>query len=288
MPDLTWVATANAVLYVGAVPVFADVEPATWCLDPSSFESLITDRTRAVVPVHLYGHPASMERIVEIARAHNLFVIEDAAASLGARYRGTSVGTFGDFAAFSFQGAKVLVTGEGGMLVTDNPDLYAKVRKIWDQGRVPGTFWIEGNGLKYKMSNIQAAIGLGQLERLDELVAAKRRVFSWYRQGLADHPLVTLNEERDGADSSYWMTSICIAEDSPLSRDELRERLAARKVDTRPVFPAISQYPFWPRRQDPQPVARRIGERALNLPSGVCLKHHEVDYVCQAVREILG
>jgi perosamine synthetase len=288
VPDLTWVATANAVLYVDAVPVFADVDPNTWCLDPASFQSHITDRTRAVIPVHLYGHPAQMDRIVEIARAHKLLVIEDAAASLGARYRGTRVGTFGDFAAFSFQGAKVLVTGEGGMLVTDNPDLFAKVRKIWDQGRVPGTFWIEGNGLKYKMSNVQAAIGLGQLERLDELVAAKRRIFSWYREGLGDYPLVTLNEEREGARSSYWMSSIRLADDSPLTRDELRERLAARKVDTRPVFPAISQYPFWPRKQDPQPVARSIGEHALNLPSGVCLKRHEVDYVCRVVREILG
>jgi perosamine synthetase len=188
VPDLTWVATANAVLYVGATPVFADVDPDHWCLDPGSFESLITKRTRAVIPVDLYGHPAPMDRIVDIARKHNLFVVEDAAPSLGAECNGRKVGTFGDLAAFSFQGAKLTVTGEGGMLVTNDETLFKKVYAIWDQGRVPGTFWISQNGWKYKMSNIQAALGLGQVERVEEMIEAKRRIFGWYAEGLSGIP----------------------------------------------------------------------------------------------------
>ena len=188
VPDLTWVATANAVLYVGATPIFADIESDSWCLDPASFEAAITKRTKAVIPVHLYGHPARMDKIMEIARRHKLYVVEDAAPAIGAEFQGQKTGTFGDFAAFSFQGAKLVVTGEGGMLVTNNDELYAEGSVIWDQGRQPGTFWINQRGLKYKMSNIQAAFGLGQLERVDELIEAKRRNFIWYQEGLKDVP----------------------------------------------------------------------------------------------------
>jgi perosamine synthetase len=288
VPDITWVATANAVLYVGATPVFADIDPDHWCLDPSSFESLITERTKAVIPVHLYGHPAPIDRIMEIARLHHLYILEDAAPSIGAECRGKRVGTFGDFAAFSFQGAKVAVTGEGGMLVTDNEELYRKVYTIWDQGRVPGTFNINHNGWKYKMSNLQAAFGLGQLERLDELVEAKRRIFSWYAQDLYGVPNIQLNQEMSWARSIYWMTSLMLGENARLSRDELRDALLKRNIDTRPVFPVISQYPIWPRKQAGQPVARRVSERAINLPSGVCLKREQVAYICRCIREIIA
>lgn len=287
VPDITWVATANAVLYVGATPVFADVEPATWCLDPRSFESKITPRTKAVMPVHLYGHPARMDRILEIARQHRLFVVEDAAPAIGAEWQGRKTGTFGDFACFSFQGAKLVVTGEGGMLVTDNPDLYRKALSLWDQGRSQTrTFWIDERGLKYKMANVQAAIGLGQLERAAELIEMKRRLFGWYAEGLAGLPNLALNQEDPEARSIYWMTSLLVHEDAPYTRDELRTRLKERNVDTRPVFPAISQYPIWPQPQTPQPVALRIGNQAINLPSGVCLRRDEVDYVCRCIREI--
>jgi perosamine synthetase len=289
VPDITWVATANAVLYVGATPIFADVEPDSWCLDPASFESKITPRTKAVMPVHLYGHPVRMDRVMEIARRHRLFVVEDAAPAIGAEYQGRKTGTFGDFAAFSFQGAKLVVTGEGGMLLTNNTELFKKAQSIWDQGRSQvRTFWIDERGWKYKMSNVQAAFGLGQLERADELVEMKRRIFSWYEAGLKGVPHVQLNYEVPGARSIYWMSSLLLHEQAGLSRDELREALKQRNVDSRPVFPAISQYPIWPVQQTPQPVALRIGERAINLPSGVCLHQSEVDYVCRCIREVLA
>ena len=225
VPDLTWVATANAVLYVRATPVFADVDPQYWCLDPASFESLITPRTKAVIPVDLYGHPARMDRIMEIARKHNLFVVEDAAPSLGAECNGQRVGTFGDVATFSFQGAKLTVTGEGGMLVTNDKALYEQIYTMWDQGRVPGTFWIAHNGLKYKMSNIQAALGLGQLEHVEEMIEAKRRIFSWYAEGLSGIPRTRMNQEMPWARSIYWMTTLLLEKGTKLTRDRLREEL---------------------------------------------------------------
>ena len=288
VPDLTWVATANAALYVGATPIFADIESDSWCLDPASFEAAITKRTKAVIPVHLYGHPARMDKIMKIARKHNVYVVEDAAPAIGAEFKGQKMGTFGDFAAFSFQGAKLVVTGEGGMLVTNNDELYAKAHVIWDQGRVPGTFWINQRGLKYKMSNIQAAIGLGQLERVDELIEAKRRIFTWYHKELENVPGINLFVECSWARSIYWMCSILLDEKASITRDTMREELRKRGVDTRPAFPAISQYPIWPKPQKACPTAYRVGSQALNLPSGVCLKREQIQYVCRCIKEILS
>jgi perosamine synthetase len=276
------------VLYVGATPVFADVDPRSWCLDPASFRSLITPRTRAVMPVHLYGHPCAMDEIMAIARAHGLFVVEDAAPSVGAEYQGRRVGSFGDFAAFSFQGAKLGVTGEGGMLVTSDEALYQKVHTLWDQGRVPGTFWIASRGWKYKMANMLAAFGLAQLERNDAMVEAKRRLFDWYAEGLRDVPHLSLNHETPGARSIRWMTSILLTEEAPVDRDGLMAQLKKHHIDSRPVFPAISQYPIWPGKQAPGKNAARIAARAINLPSGVCLARAEVDYICATIRRVLG
>ncbi len=287
VPDVTWVATANAVVYVGATPVFADIESDSWCLDPYSFEAAITPKTKAVMPVHLYGHPARMDKIIEIARKYNLYVIEDAAPALGAECLGQKVATFGDFAAFSFQGAKLLVTGEGGMLVTNNEELYKKAWSIWNQGCLPGTFWVTQNGYKYRMSNMQAAFGLGQLERIDQLIEAKRRVFSWYVEGLKDVSQVRLNYETDWARSIYWMSSIYVDENAVITRDQLRAELKKLNIDTRPVFPAISQYAFWVRKQPPQPTALKVGNQGINLPSGVCLQREQVDYICALIKDIL-
>ncbi|MGC0154249.1 bifunctional GNAT family N-acetyltransferase/PLP-dependent aspartate aminotransferase family protein [Chromobacterium vaccinii] len=288
VPDQTWVATANAVRYTGAIPVFADIELDTWNIDARSVESLVTSKTKAIVAVHMYGHPARMNRILDVARKYNLKVVEDAAPAIGAEWQGKRCGSFGDFAAFSFQGAKLMVTGEGGMLVTDDDDLYKKAYKIWDQGRNPSrTFWIDEDGVKFKMSNIQAALGLGQLERVDELIEMKRRIFEWYREGLEGVPHIRLNREVEGARSIYWMSSILLEPEARLGRDQLMQELKARNVDTRPVFPAISQYPIWPRQQQPQPNAMFVGLQAINLPSGVCLSRDEVAYVCRQIRSLL-
>lgn len=289
VPDQTWVATANAVRYVGAIPVFCDVELDTWNIDANAIKKLITSKTKAIMPVHMYGHPARMTGIVEIANKYGLKIVEDAAPAIGAEWDGKRCGSFGDFAAFSFQGAKLMVTGEGGMLVTNDDALYQRALKIWDQGRNPErSFWIDADGVKFKMSNIQAALGLAQLERVDELIEMKRRLFSWYQEGLDGVPFITLNKEVEKARSIYWMSSLRVDELAPMSRDELIKQLKVRNVDSRPVFPAISQYPIWPRQQRPQPTALRVGLQAINLPSGVCLSKDEVMYVSRQVRELLN
>lgn len=286
VPEITWVATANAVLYAGATPVFCDVDRQTWCMDSESFRAAISPRTKAVIPVHLYGHPAAMHDILPIAQSHGLRVIEDAAPSIGAECFGRRTGTFGDAAAFSFQGAKLLVTGEGGMFLTDDDELYERAKSIADQGRDPSrTFWIKELGWKYKMSNVQAALGLGQLERVDELVEMKRRIFRWYAEALAGTHGIELATEADYARSIYWMSSLIV---TSMPREAFAAELRKRNVDTRPVFPAISQYPHWPVRQEPMPTAKWVGEHGVNLPSGVCLRRSEVEYVAQQIREVLA
>jgi perosamine synthetase len=287
VPDLTWVATANAVAYTGATPVFADVEEDSWCLDPAAFEAAITPRTKAVMPVHLYGHPAPMDEIAAIAREHGLRVVEDAAPSIGAEVNGRRTGGLGDAAGFSFQGAKLLVAGEGGMLVTDDDELYERARYLWGMGH-EGDFWIGAIGWKYRMSNVQAAVALGQLERVDELVEAKRRIFDWYAEELDGVAGLELNRETPWARSIYWMTSVRVRPESGLTRDEMRAALREQEVDTRPVFPAISRYPMWERRQLPGRVADLVGGEAINLPSGVCLRRDEVARVCSVMRSAVA
>ncbi len=285
VPELTWVATASAVLYCGGIPVFADVQEDSWCMDPASVRSLIGPRTKAIMPVHLYGHPAPADEIAALAAEHGLRMIEDAAPAIGTELRGRRVGTFGDAAAFSFQGAKLLVTGEGGMLVTDDDELYEAAMSLWDHGRDRARgFWIERLGFKYKMSNMQAAFGLGQLERVDELIEAKRRIFGWYAEELDGVPGITLNHETAWARSIYWMSSIRVQPESGSTKERMTEALKAARIDTRPVFTPISQYPFWPRPAGPQPVAEAIGLEGINLPSGVRLRRDQVTRVGAAIR----
>ena len=286
VPEQTWVATAKAVSYVGATPVFADVEPGSWCLDAASVEAAITERTKAIVPVHLYGPPADMDALQAVADRHRLPLIEDAAPAIGAEIRGRRVGALGTAGAFSFQGAKLLVTGEGGMFVTNDPDVYARAYKAWDLGveRSRG-FWIDAHGLKYKMPNVAAALGLGQLERIDHLIEAKREIFGWYAEELAGVPGITLNHETEWARSIYWMTSILVDPACGIDRDGMRTALADCGIDTRPTFPLISTYPIWDdRRAVPAPVAARIADRGINLPSGVRLRRDQVARIGEAVR----
>jgi perosamine synthetase len=287
VPDLTWVATANAVAYTGATPVFADVEEDSWCIDPAAARAKITSRTRAIMPVHLYGHPARMDQIVDLAARHGLFVVEDAAPSIGAEVAGRRTGSFGDAAGFSFQGAKLLVTGEGGMLVTDDDDVYERARYLWGLCH-EGDFWIGEIGFKYRMSNVQAAIGLAQIERADDQIEAKRRIFDWYLEELGDVSGIELNRETGWARSIYWMTSIRVLPESGTTRDAVRAALKDRGIDTRPVFPAISRYPMWSRRQLPGRLADAIGRQGINLPSGVRLTRAQVARVGAAVRDAVA
>ena len=287
VPELTWVATASAIKYVGATPVFADVDLDTWCIETEQLESLLTKKTKAIMPVHLYGNPAEMNKIMSFAKDNNLKVIEDAAPAIGATYDNKKVGSFGDFGCFSFQGAKLLVTGEGGMVVTDNEELFSKFKKLWDHGRVPGTFWIDELGYKFKMSNFQAAFGLGQLENIDTLIEAKRRNYLRYKNNLSNVEGIKLSQAGDNTQSIYWMTSILLDQNLNISRDTFMEELHKLNIDTRTIFPSISQYPIWGKKYKENINSKFIGNNGINLPSGVKLTNNEIDYISNAVISLL-
>ena len=287
VPDITWVATASAVMYTGAKPVFADINTSDWTINLDSIRKLIGKNTKAIMPVHLYGYGAAMNQIMQIARENNLCVIEDAAPAIGTEIDGKRAGTFGDFGCFSFQGAKLLVTGEGGMLVTDNEDLYKRAKKDQDHGRQPGTFWIDELGHKYKMNNITAALGLAQLERAENQIFRKRRINAWYLENLSDISSIAFQSESPGTSSICWMTSFTLNEGSPISRDNLINSLKKDGIDSRPVFPAISQYPIWKYEPKIQPNAMEIGLHGINLPSGVLLSKSAIERVCVSIRKAL-
>jgi perosamine synthetase len=285
VPDLTWVATATVVNYAGATPVFVDVDRDTWTMDPDSFRNAITNKTKAVIPVHLYGHPAKMDEIVSIAKEHNLKILEDAAPAIGATFKGKYCGTFGDVSAFSFQGAKMMVTGEGGILVTNNDDIFENIKQYSEHGRSKdpdNTFWIEEIGYKYKMSNIQAALGLAQFERIDELIDRKRLIFLWYEKRLNEIDGIKLNKEAGWAKSIYWMTSIFLEKDFGISRNDLMKKLKQDGIDTRPVFPTISKYPMW-HSDCHNSNAIVISGNSINLPSGHNLEEEQIDYICKSI-----
>jgi perosamine synthetase len=288
VPEITWVASASAVRYVGAKPVFVDVHPETWTIDPLAISKLVNTKTKAIIPVHLYGYAANMAMIQELAIRFGLFVVEDAAPAIGTLFGNKPVGTLGHFGCFSFQGAKLLVTGEGGMLVTDDEELFTKARKLQDHGRKPGTFWIEELGYKYKMNNITAAFGLAQLERAENQILRKRQINAWYREGLEDLDCLHFQEEAADTRSICWMTSFTLDIDSEVNRDQLIVELKNRGIDSRPVFPAISQYPIWEYSPEVQKVAKHIGDNGINLPSGVSLNWSTVNHVIKTIREILN
>jgi perosamine synthetase len=287
VPDVTWVATASAVMYTGAKPVFADINASDWTINLDSIKSLINNKTKAIIPVHLYGYGAAMAQIMEIAQKNNLYVVEDAAPAIGTEVNGKRAGTFGDFGCFSFQGAKLLVTGEGGMLVTDNENLYKRAKKDQDHGRQPGTFWIDELGHKYKMNNITAALGLAQIERAENQIFRKRRINRWYLENLSDIDSISFQIESPGTHSICWMTSFTLNDEASLSRDELISSLKNDGIDSRPVFPAISQYPIWKYEPSTQANAKKIGAGGINLPSGVLLTKPAVEKVSMNIRKAI-
>jgi perosamine synthetase len=289
VPEVTWVATASAVSYTSATAVPVDVDPVTWCMDPASAERAISPQTKAIVPVHLYGHPTDMRAIRRLADEHGLKVLEDAAPALGAEIEGRKVGSFGDVACFSFQGAKIMTCGEGGMMVTDNESLYERAKLLNDHGRDPHRpFVISEFGYKYKMSNLQAALGLAQLERIEEMIAKRRLIFQWYRRRLHEVADLALNVERYWARNIYWMTSIVLGDRFAVTRDEVMAGLKERQIDSRPFFPALSSFPMFANRQAENPAAHKLASRGINLPSGHNLTEDDVDRVCNALLEVLG
>ena len=285
-PEITWVATASAIAYTGATPVFCDIEEGSWCMDVKSVESVITPKTKAIFPVHLYGHPANMPEIMQLADKYGLYVIEDAAPSIGAEVGGQKTGSFGHVAGFSFQGAKILVTGEGGMIVTNDQDLFNRVKSLGDHGRNPNyPLAAVEVGYKYKMSNLQAALGLAQLERIEELVNRKREINALYNKLLSGSDKVRVSSELEGCKSIHWMTSIELVGASFEEREKLMKKLKENMIDSRPVFSPMSSLPMFDKRTE-NPISYRIGSSAINLPSGHNLKESQIERICEVINHL--
>jgi perosamine synthetase len=286
VPSLTFVASANAVRYTGATPVFADVDPFTWCIDPADATRLLTPRTRAIMPVHLYGHPADMRAINELAAAHGLHVVEDAAEAHGAAIDSRIAGSWGRIGSFSFYANKIITTGEGGMLTTDDHELAARCRMLRDHAMPPQKrYWHEEVGFNYRMTNLQAAVGVAQMEQIEAFIRRKRRIAALYSAALCDVPGVQLPVEREGCTNVYWMYSLLVTPPYALSRDDLIVALRARGIDSRPFFHPLDTLPPY-RSGRVRPVAQRLSLTGINLPSAPSLTDDQVAYIAAAIREL--
>ena len=284
IPTVTYIATANCVTYCHATPVLVDVEPGTMNIDPAAIEAKITPKTKGIIPVHLYGHPADMEAIQKIAKKHNLFVLEDAAEAHGATVWGKRVGTLGNCATFSFFGNKILTTGEGGMVTTDDDDLAARLRLFRGQGMDPKRrYWFPVVGYNYRMTNIQAAIGLAQMERVGTALTKRREMARWYHEALG--PLsdkIDLPAEAHWAGHVYWMYNIFLKDSDEARRDSVMKLMDQAGIETRPVFyPMHVMPPYFEDRS--YPIADDWARRGINLPSHEGLTREDVYRVAGAL-----
>jgi perosamine synthetase len=287
LPPITHIACANMVTLTGAKPVLVDCDPTTWCIDPTKLQEKITPRTKAIMVVHLYGHPADMDAILAIADKHGLFVIEDAAEAHGAEYKGRKVGSLGHIGCFSFYANKIITTGEGGMLITNDATLANRARKLRDQAyEKDRRFWHRELGFNYRMTNVQAAIGLAQMERIEEFINIRRKNARLFNELLADLQGITLPPEAPWAKNVYWMYSILVEQDFGMSRDDLMAYLKRKGIDSRPFFFPIHLQPLYEQqfKEERYPVAEELSRKGMNLPSGNELTQEEVQYIAEAIK----
>jgi len=287
VPNITWIACVEPLYWMGIKPIFADIEPDTWCIDPNDVERKITKKTKAILVVDLYGHIADMKRILKIARKNKLKIIEDAAEAVGSEYYGKKAGGFGDVSVFSFHGSKTMVTGEGGMLLTNNKKIIEKARYYNDHCKDPKkVFWNLGIGYKYKMSNFQAACGLAQLERIEELIKKKCRIFSCYKKRLLEILGLQLNTERPHTKNTYWMVTVVWDKKYKINKEKIMKEFLKYNIQTRPFFYPLSILPAINCKAN-TPVSFDISSRAINLPCGLNITEKEVDFICRCLKKIL-
>lgn len=289
LADTNWIASAAPITYLGAKPVLVDVLEDTWCIDPSKVEAAITPRTKAIIAVHLYGNLCDMDALVEIGTRHNISVIEDAAEAIGSQWQGRRAGSIGAFGTFSFHGTKTLTTGEGGMLVTNDSDLYEKVLTLSNHGRSreqTKQFWPDMVGFKYKMSNVQAAIGCAQMERIDELVLRKRQIFEGYFkriQSISD--VVAMNPELPGTVNGFWMPTVVAKPTIEFNRQKLLDKFSSELIDGRVFFWPLSSLGLeqFSVSKGNTPTSYSLCERAINLPSYHDMSDSDIERVCSVV-----
>jgi perosamine synthetase len=286
VPTLTYISSVNTIVYTSATPVFVDSLQDSWQIDPQDVIKKITPRTKAVMAVHLYGHPCDMDALVEICKKNNLFLIEDCAEAIGTLYKGKHVGTFGDVSTFSFFGNKTITTGEGGMVITNDETLHDRAVHFKGQGLAKHRqYWHDVIGYNYRMTNICAAIGLAQLENVATVLAEKKRVADTYRKCLENTSVVFHNPIGDDIYHSYWMCSI-LAQDAK-QRDLVRTHLENEGIETRPLFYPVHTMPMYSTQYQRHPVAENLGWRGMNLPSYPGLKTEEIEFICEKIKEVL-
>lgn len=284
VPTFTYIASVNSIIYCGATPIFVDSDPKSWQLDLEQTQKKITKKTKAILAVHLYGHPCDIGKLRKIAYDNNIFIIEDAAEALGSKYEGKKVGTFGDVSTFSFFGNKTITTGEGGMVVTNNKEIYEKCVKIKGQGLAKnGEYWHDIIGYNYRMTNISAAIGLAQLERISDIIKSKRKIAKWYKEFLSELPIQFLDEIDDKYFSTYWMVSILVKDS--ITRQNLRNYLADSGIETRPTFHPVHTMPMYTKSDYQFPVAEDLGTRGINLPSYPELLKEDVEFITNIIKK---
>lgn len=290
LADTNWIASVAPIVHLGAEPVFVDIDPVSWCLDPKCVEAAITPKTKAILAVHIYGNLCDMDALRDIADRHKLFLIEDAAEAIGSVWKGHRAGSMGVFGAFSFHGTKTLTTGEGGMFVTSDLDLYERVLTLSNHGRARGQtkqFWPDMVGYKYKMSNIQAAIGLGQIERVTELVTRKREILHNYKRAFQNIEKISLNFEADHFENGSWMPTIVFDRSLGINRAALQQALIARSIDARVFFYPLSSLDMFRDRLDNK-IAYDIPTRAINLPSFHDISDDEIDRITNVILDCIG
>lgn len=288
IPDLTFIATANAVTYTGAKPVIVDVEETSLCLDPNKIEEAVTPNTKAILPVHLYGHPANMVEITRIAKDFDLFVIEDSAEAHGAMVHDRKTGSLGDCGVFSFYGNKILTCGEGGMITTNNEDFYYKAKYLRDHAMSNSKkYWHDQLGFNYRMTNMQAALGIAQLDRVYELISRKKEIYQTYQRNLEGIPELKLNFNADWAKSVYWLICLEIEGFTEKKRDRLQAELKQMGIDSRPYFYPVSQMPMYRCQKNNTPVAHKVYQKGICLPSYFDLENEDITYICDSVKKAL-
>ena len=289
LPTFTMIATINAVAYCGAIPVLIDADPVTWNMNASGIEKHVTSRTKAIIAVHTYGLPADMDTIMRVARKHDLWVVEDAAEAHGATYRGKSVGGIGDVGAFSLYANKIITTGEGGMVVTNNQEIATRITLLHNNAFTQDMhFWHTMIGFGYRMTNLQAAVGVAQVERFTKLLAIKRANADLYIQLLAGIPGITLPYEAPSTRHSYWMFGILVDKSKfGMDKYQLRTYLSARGIETRSFFIPIHAQPPYRHlfKNIRYPVSEQLCHDGLYLPSSTKLTRRNITYIVGMIRK---
>lgn len=293
MPAFTIISCPLAAIRLGAVPVLVDCEPETWNMDVNQIQGRITQRTKAIMPVHIYGHPVDMDPIMELARKHNLIVIEDAAEAHGAEYKGRKCGSIGHLSAFSFYANKIVTTGEGGMVLTSDCKMAERARSYRNLCfRPEKRFYHTELGNNYRMTNLQAALGVAQMDRIDEFVAIKRRLGKYYQEKLSAIEGIKTQIEKPWAKTVYWMYCIELYQSLGINADTMMKRLEEQGIGTRPFFLGLHEQPALHElglfKGEHYPVTERISKQGLYLPSGLTLKEKQIDEVVTAVDSVLS